>query len=71
MLADAADTSVVSYKDSILSKFQRRTNDKIMGQMKARDLADPVVSRSIDGSLSRNCEPQAEVVQGQDSGAAT
>jgi len=69
MLADAADTSVVSYKDSILSKFQRRTNDKILGQMKARDLADPVVSRSIDGSLSR--EPRAGVVQEQDSGAAT
>jgi len=81
VLADAVDTSVVSYKDSILSKFQRRTNDKIMGQMKARDLADPVVSRSIDvvdvvSSLStltqsRNCELQADVVQGQDSGAAT
>lgn len=42
-----------------------------MGQMKARDLADPVVSRSREGSLSRNCEPQADVVQEQDSGAGT
>ena len=39
--------------------------------MKARDQREPVVSRSIDTSLSRSREPQADKQKGQDAASGT
>lgn len=42
---DDLNKSVHSYKDSIRSKFAKRTTDKIVDTMKARDLENPVKNR--------------------------
>lgn len=41
-IAPEVETSTVSYKDSILNKFSKRTNAKLIDQMKKRDSTDPV-----------------------------